>query len=88
MQASLLLPDAILTGASLSFLGAGVQPPTAEWGAMLSDSRQWMQRAPHLMIVPGIALMLVVLGFNVLGDGVRDALDPRVRSMQQGTIRT
>jgi len=88
VQASLLFPDAILTGASLSFLGAGVQPPTAEWGAMLSDSRQWMQLAPHLMIVPGIALMLVVLGFNVFGDGVRDALDPRVRSMQQGTIRT
>jgi peptide/nickel transport system permease protein len=88
VQASLLFPDAILTGASLSFLGAGVQPPTAEWGAMLSDSRQWMQVAPHLMIVPGTALMLVVLGFNVFGDGLRDILDPRVRSKQRGATRT
>jgi peptide/nickel transport system permease protein len=77
VQTSLLLPAAILTGASLSFLGAGVPPPTPEWGAMLSDSRQWMQVAPHLVLAPGVALILVILGFNILGDGLRDALDPR-----------
>ncbi len=80
VQTTLLLPVAVLTGASLSFLGAGVQPPTPEWGAMLNDSRQWMVVAPHLMVAPGVALVLVVLGFNVLGDGLRDALDPRSRT--------
>ena len=84
VQTSLLLPVAVLTGASLSFLGAGVPPPTPEWGAMLSDSRKWMTVAPHLMAVPGVALMLVVLGFNVLGDGLRDALDPRSRVTTSG----
>ena len=84
VQTSLLLPVAILTGASLSFLGAGVQPPTPEWGAMLSDSRKWMTVAPHLMAAPGVALILVVLGFNVLGDGLRDALDPRSRVTTPG----
>lgn len=82
VQASLLIPGAILTATSLSFLGAGVQPPTAEWGAMLSDSRQWMQVAPYLMVSPGVALMLVVLGFNIFGDGLRDALDPRLRGLR------
>jgi peptide/nickel transport system permease protein len=84
VQTSLLLPVAVLTGASLSFLGAGVQPPTPEWGAMLSDSRKWMTVAPHLMAAPGVALILVVLGFNVLGDGLRDALDPRSRVTTPG----
>ncbi|MBI4276900.1 MAG: ABC transporter permease [Armatimonadetes bacterium] len=87
VQASLLIPAAILTASSLSFLGAGIQPPTAEWGAMLSDSRRWMQVAPHLMIFPGIALMLVVLGFNVFGDGLRDALDPRLRGSSASAER-
>jgi peptide/nickel transport system permease protein len=84
VQISLLLPVAVLTGASLSFLGAGVQPPTPEWGAMLSDSRKWMTVAPHLMAAPGVALILVVLGFNILGDGLRDALDPRSRVTTPG----
>ncbi|MEX2356181.1 MAG: ABC transporter permease [Thermaerobacterales bacterium] len=79
IQASLEIPGAIMTAASLSFLGLGVQPPTAEWGVMLSESRKWMHMAPQMMIYPGIALMLVVLGFNVFGDGLRDALDPRLR---------
>jgi peptide/nickel transport system permease protein len=81
VQTSLLIPGAIMTAATLSFLGLGVQPPTAEWGAMLQNSLQWARLAPHVMIIPGFALMLVVFGFNVLGDGLRDAMDPRLRRM-------
>jgi peptide/nickel transport system permease protein len=79
VQVSLLIPGAIMTAAGLSFLGLGVTPPTAEWGAMLQDSLTWARMAPHMMIFPGLALMLVVFGFNVMGDGLRDLLDPRVR---------
>jgi peptide/nickel transport system permease protein len=79
VQTSLLIPGAIMTAATLSFLGLGVPPPTAEWGSMLQNSLQWAQMAPHVMIVPGLALMLVVFGFNVLGDGLRDAMDPRLK---------
>ena len=78
VQVSLLIPAAILTAAGLSFLGLGVPPPTAEWGAMLQNSLTWARLAPHMMIFPGLTLMLVVFGFNVFGDGLRDALDPRV----------
>jgi peptide/nickel transport system permease protein len=80
VQVSLLIPAAITTAASLSFLGLGVPPPTAEWGAMLQNSLQWARLAPHVMLIPGLALMLVVFGFNVLGDGLRDAMDPRLRT--------
>ncbi len=79
VQTSLLIPGAIMTAATLSFLGLGVPPPTAEWGSMLQNSLQWAALAPHVMIVPGLALMLVVFGFNVLGDGLRDAMDPRLK---------
>ena len=80
MQISLLIPSAIMTTASLSFLGLGVTPPTAEWGSMLQNSLPWARLAPHVMIFPGLALMLVVFGFNAfLGDGLRSALDPRLR---------
>jgi peptide/nickel transport system permease protein len=79
VQTSLLIPGAIMTAATLSFLGLGVQPPTAEWGAMLQNSLQWSYLAPHVMVIPGLALMLVVFGFNVFGDGLRDAMDPRLR---------
>jgi len=79
VQTSLLIPGAIMTAATLSFLGLGVPPPTAEWGSMLQNSLQWAPLAPHVMIVPGLALMLVVFGFNVLGDGLRDAMDPRLK---------
>ena len=79
VQTSLLIPGAIMTAATLSFLGLGVPPPTAEWGSMLQNSLQWSQLAPHVMIVPGLALMLAVFGFNVLGDGLRDAMDPRLK---------
>lgn len=80
IQFSLLLPGAIMTAAGLSFIGLGVPPPTAEWGAMLQLSLTWGRLAPHITIFPGLALMLVVFGFNVFGDGLRDALDPRLRS--------
>jgi len=66
----------ILGIAGLNFLGLGTQPPTPEWGVMLSDGRPFMQSAPRMMLYPGVALCLVVLGFNLLGDGLRDALDP------------
>lgn len=79
VQVSLLIPGAIMTGASLSFLGMGVAPPTAEWGAMLQNSLQWARLAPYVMVIPGLALMLVVFGFNVLGDALRDVMDPRLR---------
>lgn len=79
VQISLLVPGAIMIAAGLSFIGLGVPPPTAEWGAMLQLSMTWGRMAPHMTIFPGLALMLVVFGFNVLGDGLRDALDPRLR---------
>jgi peptide/nickel transport system permease protein len=65
--------------AGLSFLGLGVQPPTADWGSMLAASRQYINVAPHVAALPGLAIFLTVLGFNLLGDGLRDALDPRLR---------
>lgn len=75
--ATLGLGTAILAGASLSFLGLGPQPPTAEWGVMLADSRKYLQVAWWLGVFPGLAIMLTVLAINLLGDGIRDALDPR-----------
>jgi peptide/nickel transport system permease protein len=83
VQTSLLIPGAIMTAATLSFLGLGVQPPTPEWGAMLQNSLQWSRLGPHVMIMPGLALMLVVFGFNVFGDGLRDAMDPRLRRVSR-----
>ncbi|SFC21456.1 glutathione transport system permease protein [Polaromonas sp. OV174] len=68
----------IITAASLSFLGMGAQPPTPEWGAMLNDSRADMVLAPHVALFPALAIFLTVLAFNLLGDGLRDALDPKV----------
>lgn len=73
------LGEAVVIAAGLSFLGVGVQPPSAEWGALLSDSRRYFLSAPHLTIFPGIAISLLVLGFNLAGDGLRDVLDPRLR---------
>ncbi len=74
---SLTISDAILTAASLSFLGLGSQPPTPEWGAMLSDGRPFLQNAWWLSVFPGVMLTLTVLASNIVGDGLRDALDPR-----------
>ncbi|MBM3450140.1 MAG: ABC transporter permease [Armatimonadetes bacterium] len=79
VQATLQIAAAILSAAALGFLGMGVQQPTAEWGAMLSSARQNIQLAPHTLIFPGTAIMITVLGFNLLGDGLRDALDPRMK---------
>ena len=79
VQTSIALSWAILTEASLSFLGLSAQPPTPSWGAMLNEGRQNLELAPHLAVFPGLAIMLAVLGFNLLGDGLRDALDPQKR---------
>jgi len=78
--ATLGLSAAILAAAGLSFLGLGAQPPQPEWGAMLSGARDYINRAPWLMVVPGLAIAVTVLGFNLLGDAIRTALDPRERS--------
>ena len=80
VMATLMLADAILIEATLSFLGMGAQPPTPSWGSVLSSDRSYIRLAPWVMIFPGIAIMLTVLGFNLLGDGLRDALDPRLKS--------
>jgi peptide/nickel transport system permease protein len=77
--ATLEMGQLILALAGLNFLGLGAQPPAAEWGAMLNEGRPFLLIAPQLMIYPGLAISLVVLGFNLLGDGLRDALDPRLR---------
>jgi peptide/nickel transport system permease protein len=73
------LSTAILTEAALSFLGLGTQPPEPSWGSMLNASRSYMERGPWLAVAPGLAIMIVVLGFNFLGDGLRDVLDPQLR---------
>lgn len=78
VQSSLGLATAILDAAGLSFLGLGAQPPAPEWGAMLGQGRQYVVMAPWILAAPGAAILLVVLGFNLLGDGLRDALDPRL----------
>ena len=79
VQTSLRMATVLLTASGLSFLGLGVQPPSPEWGAILSNARTYMITAPHVATMPGLAIMLVVLGFNLLGDGLRDSLDPRLR---------
>lgn len=78
VQATLSIAAAILEAAALSFLGLGAQPPTPEWGTMLGSERNQVFTAPHLVFYPGIAIMITVLAFNLLGDGIRDALDPRL----------
>ncbi len=79
--ATLGVSTAVLAAAGLSFLGLGAQPPSPEWGAMLSAGRDYFNRAPWIMIYPGVAIMITVLGFNLLGDGIREALDPRQRKV-------
>ncbi|GAC1353770.1 MAG: ABC transporter permease [Herpetosiphon sp.] len=77
--ATLGMAAAIITGSALSFLGLGIRPPTPEWGNMLSEGRQFLQRAWWVAFFPGLAIMLTVFAINLLGDGLRDALDPRMR---------
>lgn len=79
VQGTLAIATAILEAAALSFLGLGAQAPEPEWGKMLADSRQYIIQAPWTVIFPGLAIMLTVLGFNLLGDGLRDALDPKMK---------
>nr|WP_188633423.1 nickel transporter permease [Lentibacillus kapialis] len=79
VQATLSVGTAILDAAGLSFLGLGAQPPTPEWGAMLSDGRAALQNAPWVITFPGLAIFFVVIGFNLFGDGLRDALDPKLK---------
>ncbi len=79
VQASLSFSQAILDTAALGFLGLGAQPPTPEWGTMLADALQFVQSAWWVVTFPGLAILLTVLGFNLMGDGLRDALDPRLR---------
>jgi peptide/nickel transport system permease protein len=79
VQATITLSQAILTEATLSYLGLGTQPPFPSWGTMLQESRDFLETAPWTSIFPGLAIMLTVLAFNLLGDGVRDVLDPRSR---------
>ena len=79
VQMTLGVGGAILFAAALGFLGLGVQPPAPEWGAMISDGIPFLRQSPHLVFFPDMAIMLTVLGFNLLGDGLRDALDPQLR---------
>ena len=79
VQVSLALSWAVLTEGALSFLGLSAQPPAPSWGVMLSEGRQYLEFATHLAVFPGLAIMIAVLGFNLLGDGLRDALDPQRR---------
>ena len=79
VQASLGVAGAIITTASLSFIGLGVQPPTPEWGSMLSKGRQYIRNYWHLVTFPGVFIMTTVISLNLLGDGLRDALDPRLK---------
>lgn len=79
VQATLSVAGAILSTASLSFIGLGVQPPSPEWGAMLSGGRNYLRDALHLTLFPGLAIVITILALNLLGDGLRDALDPRLK---------
>ena len=79
VQSTLGVAKAILAGSALSFIGIGVQPPTAEWGAMLNAGRQYIRTYPYIITFPGIMIMLTIFSFNLLGDGLRDALDPKLK---------
>jgi dipeptide transport system permease protein len=79
VQASLGVSTAILDAAALGFLGLGAQPPTPEWGTMLADARQYIQSAYWVVTFPGLAILVTVLAFNLLGDGLRDSLDPKLK---------
>lgn len=77
--ATLTFPSALLTASAMSFLGFGAQPPSPDWGAILNEGREYLRNAPWVSTFPGLAILITVLGFNFLGDGLRDALDPRLK---------
>jgi peptide/nickel transport system permease protein len=79
VQASLAIASAVIAEASLSFLGLGQQPPDPSWGSMLNTAKNFMETAPWMAVWPGLAIFVLVLSFNLLGDGLRDALDPKHR---------
>lgn len=79
VQATMGVANMIIMASSLSFIGLGVQPPAPEWGAMLSDAREFIRSSPHMAIFPGLAIAVTVLSLNLMGDGLRDALDPKLR---------
>ena len=79
VQATMRIATAILTAAGLAFLSLGAPPPTPEWGAMLNDGRNYMHQAQHMVLIPGAMIVIVVLAFNIFGDGLRDALDPKMK---------
>jgi peptide/nickel transport system permease protein len=79
VQTTASIASMILLAAGMSFIGMGVQPPTPEWGAMISEAREFLRQCPYLVIFPGVAIVLTALSFNLIGDGLRDALDPRLR---------
>jgi len=83
VQASINIAFAMLVEASLSFLGIGAQPPTPSWGLMINESRGFMDQAPWMIFFPGLAIAIAVIGFNMLGDGLRDVLDPKVDTIEQ-----
>jgi peptide/nickel transport system permease protein len=78
VEASLRITFAILLGAALSFVGMGAQPPSSDWGLMISEARPFVDAAPWIALAPGIAMCITVIGVNLLGDGLREALDPRL----------
>lgn len=80
VQATMSVASMIINAAALSFLGMGIQPPAPEWGAMLAESREFMRYYPHLVVIPGVAIVLAALSINLLGDGLIDALDPRLKN--------
>jgi peptide/nickel transport system permease protein len=80
VQSTLGVAFAILTAAGLSFIGLGIQPPLPEWGGMLSSGRSYIRDYPYMTLFPGLAIMITILALNFLGDGLRDALDPKLKS--------
>jgi len=80
VEASLRVTYAILLGSALSFLGLGAQPPSSDWGLMISEARSFLDRAPWIALAPGLAMCLLVVGINLIGDGARERLDPRLKA--------